>query len=63
VPPWLARADAAFDRAVALFCLPDSPADDPSHTVRLQFWRDVRSLLLEAEENLASIAHVFETGE
>lgn len=63
VPPWLARADAAFDRAVALFRLPDSPADDPSHMVRLQFWRDVRTLLLEAEENLAAIAHVFETEE
>ena len=63
VPPWLARADAAFDRAVTLFRLPDSPADDRSHLVRLQFWRDIRSLLLEAEENLASIAHVFETGE
>lgn len=63
VPPWLARADAAFDQAVRLFTLEKSPADDASHTVRLQFWRDIRALLLEAEENLASIAHVFETEE
>ena len=63
VPPWLARADAAFDRAVQLFKLPNSSGDSPSHLVRLQFWRDIRALLLEAEENLASIAHVFETEE
>ena len=64
VPPWLARADAAYDRAVRLFRLPDSPGvSSPEPEVRLAYWRVVRSLLQESEENLASIHHVFENAE
>ena len=64
VPPWLGRADAAYDRAVRLFQIPDSPgASSPVPEVRLAYWRGVRSLLQESEENLASIRHVFENAE
>ena len=64
VPPWLARADAAYDRAVGLFRV-SAPPGDPSRSpgVRLAYWRGVRSLLQESEENLASIHHVFEKAE
>ena len=64
VPPWLARADAAYDRAIRLFLNPDSPgASSPVPEIRLAYWRGVRSLLQESEENLASIHHVFENAE
>lgn len=64
VPPWLGRADAAYDRAVLLFRIPDSPgAASPVPETRLAYWRIVRSLLQESEENLASIHHVFEQAE
>ena len=64
VPPWLARADAAYDRAVRLFRASDSPAASSSSPgSRLAYWRGVRALLLESEENLASIHHVFGTAE
>ena len=64
VPPWLARADASYDRAVRLIqdSAPPGPAA-PAPEVRLEFWRTVRSLLQESEENLASIHHVFEKAE
>ena len=78
VPPWLARADAAYDRAVRLI-RDSAPPGDNSHQrdldeirldgaqhdpeVRLEYWRGVRSLLQESEENLASIHHVFEKAE
>jgi len=64
VPPWLARADAAYDRAVCLLQESSPPAasgDAPA--VRLGYWRGVRALLTESEENLASIHHVFENAE
>ena len=64
VPPWLGRADAAYDRAVRLFRIPDSPgASSSDPEIRLAYWRGVRSLLQESEENLASIHHVFENAE
>lgn len=64
VPPWLARADAAYDRAVRLFRISDSPAASSSSPgARLAYWRGVRALLQESEENLSSIHHVFETEE
>lgn len=64
VPPWLARADAAYDRAIHLFQTPDSPgATSPAPGIRLAYWRGVRSILHESEENLASIHHVFENAE
>ena len=64
VPPWLGRADAAYDRAIRLFRVPDSPGANASvPEMRLAYWRTVRSLLLESEENLASIHHVFEQAE
>ena len=64
VPPWLARADASFDRAVHLIreSTPPGPSA-PAPMVRLEFWRTVRTLLQESEENLASIHHVFEKAE
>ena len=64
VPPWLARADASFDRAVRLIqdSTPPGPSA-PAPTVRLEYWRAVRSLLQESEENLASIHHIFENTE
>jgi len=64
VPPWLARADAAYDRAVRLLqdsVPPGSSGEAPG--ARLGFWRGVRSILQESEENLASIRHVFEQAE
>ena len=64
VPPWLARADASFDRAVRL--IQDSTQPGPSAPppmTRLEYWRTVRTLLQESEENLASIHHVFEKAE
>ena len=64
VPPWLARADAAYDRAVRLILSstpPDRPKSSPEE--RLEFWRVVRTLLQESEDNLASIHHVFEKAE
>jgi len=64
VPPWLARADAAYDRAVRLVqssAPPSSSGAAPG--VRLGYWRNVHALLQEAEENLASIHHVFENAE
>jgi len=64
VPPWLARADAAYDRAVHLLRIstpPGSSGDAPA--IRLGYWRGVRALLTESEENLASIHHVFEKAE
>ena len=64
VPPWLARADAAYDRAVRLIRDSAPPgASAPAPEVRLNYWRGVRSLLQESEENLASIHHVFEKAE
>ena len=64
VPPWLARADAAYDRAVRLFRISVPPGTDaPAPEIRLEYWRGVRSLLQEAEENLASIHHVFGNAE
>lgn len=64
VPPWLARADASFDRAVSMIqkSTPPSPSA-PAPMARLEYWRAVRSLLQESEENLASIHHVFEKAE
>ena len=64
VPPWLARADAAYDRAVRLFQISVPPGPSaPAPEVRLEYWREVRALLQESEENLASIHHVFEKAE
>lgn len=64
VPPWLARADAAYDRAVRLFQISAPPgASAPAPGIRLEYWRGVRSLLQESEENLASIHHVFGNAE
>ena len=64
VPPWLARADAAYDRAVCLILSSTPPGStSPAPEVRLEFWRMVRMLLQESEENLASIHHVFEKAE
>jgi hypothetical protein len=64
VPPWLARADAAYDRAVLLIQTSASPGESaPAPEVRLGYWRGVRSLLQESEENLASIHHVFGNAE
>ena len=64
VPPWLARADAAYDRAVRLILSSTPPGPSaPAPEVRLEYWRVVRSLLQESEENLASIHHVFEQAE
>ena len=64
VPPWLARADAAYDRAVQLILSSTPPGPSASAPeVRLEFWRVVRTLLQESEENLASIHHVFEKAE
>jgi len=64
VPPWLARADAAYDRAVRLILSSTPPGPSaPEPEVRLEFWRSVRTLLQESEENLASIHHVFEKAE
>ena len=64
VPPWLARADASFDRAVRLIRKSTPPGDSaPAPMIRLEYWRMVRSLLQESEENLASIHHVFEQAE
>ncbi len=64
VPPWLARADASYDRAVRLIRDSMPPGESaPAPEVRLEYWRGVRSLLQEAEENLASIHHVFEKAE
>lgn len=64
VPPWLARADAAYNRAIRLFQIPDSPgASSPIPETRLAYWCGVRLLLQESEENLASIHHVFENAE
>ena len=60
VPPWLARADAAYDRAVHLFQTSAPPGPSaPAPEIRLEYWRGVRPLLQESEENLASIHHVF----
>ena len=64
VPPWLARADASFGRAVRLIQDSTPPGHSaPVPEVRLEYWRTVRSLLQESEENLASIHHVFEKAE
>ena len=64
VPPWLARADASFDRAVRLIRKSTPPGDSaPAPMIRLEYWRVVRTLLQESEENLASIHHVFEQAE
>ncbi|MBP5585917.1 MAG: hypothetical protein J6Y92_06145 [Lentisphaeria bacterium] len=64
VPPWLARADAAYDRAVRLIQDSTPPGSSaPAPTIRLEYWRTVRTLLEESEENLASIHHVFEKAE
>ena len=64
VPPWLARADAAYDRAVRLILSSTPPGSSaPAPEVRLEYWRAVRTLLQESEENLASIHHVFEKAE
>ena len=64
VPPWLARADAAYDRAVRLILSSTPPGPSaPAPEVRLEYWRAVRTLLQESEENLASIHHVFEKAE
>ena len=64
VPPWLARADAAYDRAVRLIRISAPPGQSaPSPETRLEYWRKVKSLLQESEENLASIHHVFEKAE
>ena len=64
VPPWLARADAAYNRAIRLFQTQDSPgASSPVPETRLAYWHGVRALLQESEENLASIHHVFEKAE
>ena len=64
VPPWLARADAAYDRAVRLIQISTPPGPSaPAPEVRLEYWREVRALLQESEENLASIHHVFEKAE
>ena len=64
VPPWLARADAAYDRAVLLFQTSAPPGPSaPAPEIRLEYWRGVRSLLQESEENLASIHHVFGNAE
>ncbi len=64
VPPWLARADASFDRAVRLIQDSTPPGSSvPASMVRLEYWRTVRTLLQESEENLASIHHVFEKAE
>ena len=64
VPPWLARADAAYDRAVGLFRGSVPPVDSSrSPETRLAYWRGVRSLLQESEENLSSIHLVFEKAE
>ena len=64
VPPWLARADAACDRAVRLIRDSAPPGESaPAPMLRLEYWRGVRSLLQESEENLASIHHVFENAE
>ena len=64
VPPWLARADASFGRAVRLIQDSTPPGSSaPAPEVRLEYWRTVRSLLQESEENLASIHHVFEKAE
>ena len=64
VPPWLARADAAYDRAVRLLQISAPPDSSGAEVgVRLRYWRCVRSLLEESEENLASIHHVFEKAE
>lgn len=61
VPPWLARADASFDRAVRLIRDSTPPGSSaPAPMFRLEYWRVVRTLLQESEENLASIRHVFE---
>ena len=61
VPPWLARADASFDRAVHLIQDSTPPGNSaPAPMVRLEYWRTVRTLLQESEENLASIHHIFE---
>ena len=74
VPPWLARADASYDRAVRLirdfvpsggssqFDREEIPPNS-SPEIRLEYWRGVRSLLQESEENLASIHHSFEKAE
>ena len=64
VPPWLARADAAYSRAVRLIQVSAPPGEcAPAPEVRLEYWRVVRTLLQESEENLASIHHVFEKAE
>jgi hypothetical protein len=64
VPPWLARADAAYDRAVRLIQDSAPPGvSAPPPEIRLEYWHGVRSLLQESEENLASIHHVFEKSE
>ena len=64
VPPWLARADVAYDRAVLLFQTSAPPGPSaPAPEIRLEYWRGVRSLLQESEENLASIHHVFGNAE
>ena len=64
VPPWLARADAAYNRAVQLIQDSAPPGQSaPSPETRLEYWRKVKSILQESEENLASIHHVFEKAE
>ncbi len=64
VPPWLARADAAYDRAVRLILNSAPPGPSaPAPEVRLEYWSVVQTLLQESEENLASIHHVFEKAE
>ena len=64
VPPWLARADAAYDRTVLLIQTSAPPGPSaPAPEIRLEYWRGVRSLLQESEENLASIHHVFGNAE
>ncbi len=73
VPPWLARADASYDRAVRLIRDSVSPGGsspdrkgiplNSAPGIRLEYWRGVRSLLQESEENLSSIHHIFEKAE